>query len=153
MIFDKYLTKINKIFTFKSTIRSQAMEKSTRKLIRPADIVIIILIVALSVGILVGAFSPDESSLVAVVTVDGKEVRRIDLTSCEDEIITLDTSPTVTLQVKDGKIRFIDSLCPDSVCEDSGYLQSHGDTAACVPAGTVVTIQGSSHSDIDAIAG
>ncbi len=129
------------------------MEKSTRKLIRPADIVIIILIVALSVSTLVGAFAPEDDYLVAVVTVNGKELRRIDLSSAEDEIFTLDTSPTVTLEIKDGKIRFIDSLCPDSTCENSGFLDSHGDTAACVPAGTVVTIQGSAQSDIDAIAG
>lgn len=129
------------------------MEKSTRKLIRPADVVIIILIVALSVATLVGAFAPKDDSLVAVVTVNGKELRRIDLSSAEDEIFTLDTSPTVTLEIKDGKIRFIDSLCPDSTCENSGFLDSHGDTAACVPAGTIVTVQGSEHSDIDAIAG
>ena len=129
------------------------MEKSTRKLIRPADVVIIILIVALSVATLVGAFAPKDDSLVAVVTVNGEEIRRIDLSSAEDEIFTLDTSPTVTLEIKDGKIRFIDSLCPDSTCENSGFLDSHGDTAACVPAGAIVTVQGSAQSDIDAIAG
>ncbi len=129
------------------------MEKSTRKLIRPADIVIIFLIVALSVLVLAGAFAPAEDSLVAVVSVDGKEVKRIDLSSAEDEIITLDTSPAVTLEIKDGKIHFIDSLCPDGTCENSGFLDSHGDTAACVPAGTVVTVQGSETSKIDAIAG
>lgn len=129
------------------------MEKSTRKLIRPADVVIIILIVVLSVSTLVGAFAPEDDYLVAVVTVNGEEIRRIDLSSAEDEIFTLDTSPTVTLEIKDGRIRFIDSLCPDSTCENSGFLDSHGDTAACVPAGTVVTIQGSAQSDIDAIAG
>ena len=129
------------------------MKKSTRKLIRPADVVIIILIVALSVATLVGAFAPKDDSLVAVVTVNGEEIRRIDLSSAEDEIFTLDTSPTVTLEIKDGKIRFIDSLCPDSTCEKSGFLDSHGDTAACVPAGTIVTVQGSDSSEIDAIAG
>ena len=129
------------------------MEKGTRKLIRPADIVIIILIVALSVATLVGAFAPEDDSLVAVVTVNGEEIRRINLSSAEDEIFTLDTSPKITLEVKDGKIRVIDSLCPDSTCENSGFLDSHGDTAACVPAGTVITLQGSESSEIDAIAG
>lgn len=129
------------------------MEKSTRKLIRPTDVIIILLIVALSVYFLVGALSPSDDTLVAVVTVNGNEVRRIDLSSAKDEIFTLDTSPTVTLEIQDGKIRFTDSLCPDSTCENSGFLDSHGDTAACVPAGTVVTVQGSPSSEIDAIAG
>lgn len=129
------------------------MEKSTRKLIRPADVVIILLIVAFSLYMLIGAVSPDDDSLVAIITVDGEEVERIDLATSEDKIITLDTTPEVTLEVKDGKIRFIDSHCPDSTCEKSGFLDSHGDTAACVPAGTVVTVQGSGSSEIDAIAG
>lgn len=130
------------------------MKKSERPLIKPADILIIISVMALAAVLLFNSLSTDNESAVAVITVDGQEVRRIDLTTAEDEIISLDTSPAVTLEVKDGKIRFINPLCPDSTCEKSGYLESHGDTAACVPAGTVVTVRGdSSDSEIDIIAG
>lgn len=128
------------------------MKNADRPLIRPADIVIILLVISLSLFFLIKPMA-DDPSLVAVISVNGEVIRRIDLKTAEDEIIILETTPKVTLQVKDGKIRFIDSLCPDSTCEKSGYLDSHGDTAACVPAGTVVTIQGTSSGEVDAVAG
>ena len=43
----------------------------------------------------------------------------------------------VHLQVKDGAIAFLDSQCPDHVCEQFGWLDKDGAWAACVPAGGV----------------
>ena len=34
----------------------------------------------------------------------------------------------VTLEVRDGKIRFIDSRCPDHVCEGFGWVATEYDT-------------------------
>ena len=47
----------------------------------------------------------------------------------------------VHLQVKDGAIAFLDSQCPDHVCEQFGWLSEHDAWAACVPAGVYVTVQ------------
>lgn len=47
----------------------------------------------------------------------------------------------VHLQVKDGAIAFLDSQCPDHVCEQFGWLQEEGAWAACVPAGVYVEVQ------------
>ena len=47
----------------------------------------------------------------------------------------------VHLQVKDGAISFRDSLCPDHVCEQFGWLSQEGAWAACVPAGVYVEVQ------------
>ena len=41
----------------------------------------------------------------------------------------------VHLQVKDGAIAFLDSQCPDHVCEQFGWLGRQDAWAACVPAG------------------
>ena len=40
----------------------------------------------------------------------------------------------VHLQVKDGAIAFLDSQCPDHICEQFGWLDKDGAWAACVPA-------------------
>ena len=50
----------------------------------------------------------------------------------------------VHLQVKDGTISFRDSLCPDHVCEQFGWLSQEGAWAACVPAGVYVEVQSAS---------
>lgn len=45
-----------------------------------------------------------------------------------------------TLEVKDGQIRFVDSVCPDHVCEGYGWLSHTFDEAICMPARVVVSI-------------
>ena len=46
----------------------------------------------------------------------------------------------VHLQVKDGAIAFLDSQCPDHVCEQFGWLSQKDAWAACVPAGVYVQL-------------
>lgn len=129
------------------------MNNSERRLLRITDVLIIAVVVIVGLALFFGGKS-SSGNPVAVITVDGEETRRIDLTSAENETITLDTLPEVTLEIKDSKIRFVNSLCPDKTCEKSGFLGEVGDTAACVPAKTVVTITGDGDSsDIDAVAG
>lgn len=129
------------------------MRKKNGGLFKLADIIIIATICIIAVTLLFSG-SKNESAPVAVITVDGEEIQRIDLTSAEDKAFTLETSPTVTLEIKNSKIRFVNSRCPDGTCEKSGFLSESGDTAACVPAKTVVTIEGvADDSDLDAVAG
>ena len=47
----------------------------------------------------------------------------------------------VHLQVRDGAVAFLDSQCPDHVCEDFGWLSQPGQWASCVPAGVMVTVE------------
>ena len=47
----------------------------------------------------------------------------------------------VHLQVKDGAVAFLDSQCPDHVCEQFGRLDKDGAWAACIPAGVYVVVE------------
>ncbi len=127
--------------------------KSEQKLIKAPDVFVIFLTLFTIFLFFTIPLKSGSDTLVATVTVDGKQVKKINLKESEDMIFTLPTNPEVTLEIKDGKIRFIDSHCPDGTCEKSGFLEKNGDTAACIPAKTVVTISGTEDSDIDAIAG
>lgn len=49
---------------------------------------------------------------------------------------------TVHLEVKEGRIRFVDSPCPDHLCEAFGWLQNENDWAACLPAEAILTVIG-----------
>ncbi len=46
------------------------------------------------------------------------------------------------LLLKDGRIRFLESDCPDRVCVNTGFISAGGQVAACVPAGVLVRITG-----------
>lgn len=129
------------------------MNKTGRRLIKLTDLIIVFVIILASLFLVFFNTSHSDKPT-AVITVNGKEIKRIDLSASENEIFTLNTNPTVTLEIKDSKIRFINALCPDKTCEKCGFLENAGDTAACVPAKTVITIKGDgSSADLDAVAG
>ncbi len=124
-----------------------------RNLIKRPDVFVIFLTLLLIFSsFLIFRYSSSQNAI-AVVTVNGKVEKEIDLTLQENCIITLETDPLVTLEVKDHKICFINSRCPDGTCEKMGYLSNSGQTAACIPAKTVVTIKGTNDSEIDAVVG
>lgn len=124
-----------------------------RNLIKRSDVFVIFLTLLLIFASFVFFFNSPEESPVAVITVDGREEKEIDLTLQEDCIITLKTDPVVTLEIKEHKIRFIDSKCPDGTCEKMGFLSRAGQTAACIPAKVIVTVTGTDSNDVDAVVG
>ena len=70
---------------------------------------------------------------------DAAETQYIDLG--RDAVYDIDTGKyTIHLQVENGEIRFIDSPCPDHLCENFGTLREVGDWAACMPAKASVTV-------------
>ncbi|WP_040195987.1 NusG domain II-containing protein [Candidatus Soleaferrea massiliensis] len=78
----------------------------------------------------------------AVVTVDGEEALRVNLSE-ERQPYTLslyDEGVPVKFEVKDHKIRFIEVQCPDKICENTGFIGSDMQTAVCMPNKTVLTV-------------
>ncbi len=70
---------------------------------------------------------------------DSNTVMPIPLT--EDKTYDVDTGYlTVHIEVKDGAARFIDSPCPDHICESFGWLTEEDQSATCLPARAVLTI-------------
>ena len=47
---------------------------------------------------------------------------------------------TVHIRIQNGAARFVDSPCPDHVCESFGWLSEEDQTATCLPARAVLTI-------------
>ncbi len=48
---------------------------------------------------------------------------------------------TIHLEVADGRVRFVDSPCPDHTCEGFGWLSAEGDWAACLPARAALRVE------------
>jgi len=88
--------------------------------------------------------------LTAVVTQDGKVVKRISLTNLSEPIeFDIDGKYHNHIRAEQGRIRFVDADCPDKVCVQTGWLDKAGQVAACLPNGVLVKIEGSA-GDIDA---
>lgn len=100
------------------------------------QIIIIVVILALcAVGAYI-LYRPRESAqTVAVISVDGNELRRIYLDSAENETFSIEgqTGKHVSFEVLDGAIRFVDVRCPDGICEKAGWCDAPGERAVCLP--------------------
>lgn len=55
------------------------------------------------------------------------------------------------LEVRDGRVRFVDSPCVGRLCVHAGWLSRSGQVAACLPNGVVVEVTGGDR-EFDAIA-
>ena len=63
------------------------------------------------------------------------------LSLAKDAVYDVDTGYlTVHIQVQDGAARFVDSPCPDHICENYGWLREEDQSATCLPARAVLTI-------------
>ena len=111
---------------------------------------LLLIVGILIIALLFGGFlflQQDETNGVAALSVNGTIVALYDLEKEPDQLINLQESygVPVTLEIQDGAIRFLESQCPDHICENYGYISREGETAVCMPNRTVLTVH--SHSD------
>lgn len=122
-----------------------------KKLIRPLDIVLIAVLLLGGIGFHFYSKSTT-SSATAVIHIDGEIFETIELEKVEEGYeLALPCSPEATLYIEKGCVSFKEAHCPDKLCVSTGKLRHKGDTAACLPAGVVVTIENGEESEIDAL--
>ena len=98
-----------------------------------------------------------ENATVTVVW-DGETVQEISLAEAgENETLTLTHSGvTLTLTLNpDGKtgVQITASDCPNGDCVRTGAITRSGESIVCLPARTVITLQGGASSGVDAVIG
>lgn len=122
-----------------------------RKWISKTDGIVLGILVLFAAGFLLWRAVAAQPGMNAVVTVDGEAVLQIDLQSAEDaQSYTLQNG--VQPVAENHTVRFAESDCPDGICVETGALQKVGESAACVPNRTVVTVVGGEPRDVDVIA-
>lgn len=104
------------------------------------NLLFVLVILLIAAGLLVWRTLSAETGGTAVVDFGYDITETLPLN--EDNLYYYDVGEyIVCIQVKDGKAAFIDSQCPDHVCEESfGWLSEVGDWACCMPAGVYLTI-------------
>ncbi len=122
--------------------------KANNPFLKRADIMLIIFIAFICLVLFFPNPFGKNSSTVAVIYKNGKEIERIKLNCVtENYEIDLKTQPSAVLLVENGRICYKSASCHDKLCVKSGWLSRVGDTAACLPSKTLVVIEGT--SDID----
>lgn len=99
------------------------------------------LVILLAAGGLWLARSRAGSGAVAVVDFGGGIREELPLDTDHDYYYQLEEG-VVHLQVLDGAVAFLDSQCPDHVCENFGWLTREGDWASCIPFQVYLSVEG-----------
>lgn len=99
-----------------------------KKLVTKWDFVIIS--VCLLASLLFFSLKPRETGEEAIIRVDGKEYKTVDINSTDIDEITVNG---VTVVYGGGEIYIKDSSCRDRICVNAGHLSKKGQSAVCAP--------------------
>lgn len=113
-----------------------------KHILSKADIALFILIIIVAVAGMI-IMSGAGTGSVAVIRVDGKEVRQVDL-----GVNQTFYAGNVRIEVKNGAVAFIESNCPGKECIKAGWLKIPGSSAACLPNRVSITVGGESGVDV-----
>jgi hypothetical protein len=84
-----------------------------------------------------------DKKLTAVITQNGSLIRQINLNDLNNpEYIYLNEGINQVILAEKGRIRFIESDCPNQTCVKTGWLTKSGDRAVCIPSQVVIKIVG-----------
>jgi len=97
-------------------------------------------------GLVGSGHSPD----VAEVAAGGRATRLIPLNKSAS-IYIKGNGGGCRLEVKAGRIRVVESDCPDRLCMGQGWISGAGRTIVCLPHRIIVTIGSSGAQTVDAV--
>jgi len=111
---------------------------------------------AVCLGLTAALFLRPFSGVIAVVTLQGKEVERVDLSQVEERYsrsFTGESGITNVVEIAPGKIRVREADCPDQVCVSQGWIETSRLPIVCLPNQLIISIEEDGNADIDAATG
>ena len=107
-----------------------------------ADKILICIIMLASIVTLIPIFKNKMDSNYVTVKVSNQEVLSLDL-SKDGTWDVKGTLGTVTIEIKDRKVRVVQENSPQHLCSKQGFVSSSNVPIVCLPNETVVQIEGS----------
>jgi len=112
-------------------------------------------LVALAVALLAAAcvaltwFGSTDTDLQAVISVDGAEVERIDLTKLAQPVekVVQANGYTLRLTLDASGVTMAESDCPTQDCVHTGTVARSGQSIVCLPARVIIQLEGTVQSD------
>jgi hypothetical protein len=115
------------------------------------DVAVVVVVIAVSAAALLAIGAKDArgaAGATASVLWNDNLIETVPLSA--DGVLRL-RDVGMTLEVKDGRIRVLESDCPHQVCVETGWIGRSGEIIACVPNRVVVRVDGPEEPFLDAI--
>ncbi|HWP97139.1 MAG TPA: NusG domain II-containing protein [Syntrophomonadaceae bacterium] len=92
-----------------------------------------------------------DQQITAVITQNGNVIKQINLNDLKNpESIYINEPIKQVIIAEKGRIRFLESDCPNQICVKTGWLTKSGDRAVCLPSKVVITIVGG-NKEVDSV--
>jgi hypothetical protein len=116
------------------------------KLIKKMDIVVIVILLLISFipYIMLKKYqSSYKGTNYAVISIDGKQEKRVELTEQLDEEFVFKSSEGFNkVVVHNGKVGIVDADCKDKICINQGFIGKVGERIVCLPNRLVIEVVG-----------
>ncbi len=104
------------------------------------EIYVVIGILLICIGALIYTRITHKPGNIAVLSYDNNKEEYISLQ--QNARYDFDSNGyTIHIEVKNGRAAFVDSPCPDHICEHYGWLKHDGQLAVCLPAKATLRIR------------
>jgi len=114
------------------------------------DKVLIFSSLALASFFFIRAFFVSREASTALIKVGDIPVQRVPLKI--DRIINIQGEKgKVIIEVKDGRVRAVESSCFQKICVNTGWIDKPGQNIICLPNRVLVIIEGKERAGIDAV--
>ena len=128
--------------------KTETGEKSLRP--NKAELIILLIIVVIGAALVLIFLLMRKPGGEVIVSVDGKEVARYQLTEDIDTVIQ-GIGGTNHLVISGGSASVTDADCPDKLCVGMGAISHVGDSIVCLPHRLSVRIAGDDTAAPDAV--
>ena len=112
-------------------------------------------VVVLAVACAAVFWGGGQSGLTAVISVDGQETERVDLSALTEpeERVIHGEGYTLHLELSREGACMVSSDCPTQDCVHTGTITRSGQSIVCLPARVSVVLTGGEESGVDAVIG
>ncbi|QRN86340.1 NusG domain II-containing protein [Clostridia bacterium] len=120
--------------------------KAIRHMLNRWDLGLILLILVVALSLFVWQQrQPDNASQVRV-SIDGTTSYLLNLS--QDQVQSYDTMfGSITVEIKDGQVRVLQSSCDEQICVHQGFIHEPGASIVCIPNRTIVECLGTTQYD------
>lgn len=118
---------------------------------KKGDFLIILLIAVLEAALMAVFLRGPSPGGVAVIELDNAPVHSVPLDGGDRDYEIQGAHGQVVVSLRDGRVSFSESSCPDQTCVRTGRLSRAGQTAACVPNRVLIRIDGAPDGGPDVV--